>query len=186
MTRPAPTSIETVRISETLGAAEGEAVAAALADWTGRNGTRRLWSRDKTLWTGADEDRWLGWLDIADREARDLDRLTALARAAASYPDVVLIGMGGSSLGPDVIAQSFGPQPGRPRFHMLDSTDPDQIATLEGALDLARTLFIVSSKSGTTLEPNILKDYFFARVGAGAGKQFVAVTDPGSAMEREA
>jgi transaldolase / glucose-6-phosphate isomerase len=186
MTDPAETSTELIHVSETLGSAEAAAVTRAAADWTGRDGTTRLWSRDKGLWTGADEDKWLGWLDIVARERRDAASLDALARDAAGCRDVVLIGMGGSSLGPDVIAQSFGRQAARPRFQMIDSTDPDQIASLEASLDLARTLFIVSSKSGTTLEPNILKDYFFARAGAGAGKRFVAVTDPGSAMEREA
>ncbi len=175
-----------VRLSETLGAAERNALAAATKEWAARGDVRRLWARDKTLWTGADEDKWLGWLDIAARERADVAALEPLVRQAKNCTDVVLIGMGGSSLGPDVIAQSFERATGAPRFYMLDSTDPGQIATVERAIDLARTLFIVSSKSGTTLEPNILKDYFFARAGANAGKQFVAVTDPGSAMEKEA
>jgi transaldolase/glucose-6-phosphate isomerase len=174
------------RLTENLASAETKALAAALVDWTSHGNVRRLWARDKSLWTGADEDKWLGWLDIAARERRDVAALDPLVRHAKDCTDVVLIGMGGSSLGPDVIARSFGPIAGRPRFHMLDSTDPDQIATVERAIDIKRTLFIVSSKSGTTLEPNILKDYFFAKVGADAGKQFVAVTDPGSAMEKEA
>jgi transaldolase/glucose-6-phosphate isomerase len=184
MARNKPAS--TVRLSETLGPAEAHALASAEADWTARGNVARMWARDKTLWTGADEDKWLGWLDIVERERRDLAAFDALAREAANYHDVVLIGMGGSSLGPDVIAHSFGAVASGPRFHMLDSTDPDQIGRVEAAIDKARTLFIVSSKSGTTLEPNILKDYFFARVGPNAGRQFVAITDPGSAMEREA
>lgn len=174
------------RLSETLGTAERDALAAATKEWTAGGDIRRLWARDKALWTGADEDKWLGWLDIAARERADVATLEPLTRQAKNCADVVLIGMGGSSLGPDVIAHTFGRRDGWPRFHMLDSTDPGQIATVERAVDLARTLFIVSSKSGTTLEPNILKDYFFARVGADAGKQFAAVTDPGSAMETEA
>ena len=178
--------VRNVRLTGNLGPAETKAIDSALAGWAARGNVRRLWARDKTLWTGADEDKWLGWLDIVARERADVASLAPLTRQAKDCADVLLIGMGGSSLGPDVIAQSFRHHAGHPRFHMLDSTDPDQIATVERAIDVARTLFIVSSKSGTTLEPNILKDYFFARAGAEAAKQFVAVTDPGSAMEREA
>src|SRR6185312_14484177 len=145
----------------------------------------RLWAKDKSLWTNADEDKWLGWLDIVAREQRDLPSLEAFAQEVKSLSDVVLIGMGGSSLGSEVLAQSFGPQPGFPRFHALDSTSPDQIEALEAKLDLAKTLFIVASKSGSTLEPNILKDHFFARVNK-AGRQFAAITDPGYSMEKEA
>ena len=99
------------------------------------------------------------------------------------FTDVVLLGMGGSSLGPEVLARLSGQQSGWPRFHMLDSTDPAQIKAIEQAIDLGKTLFIVSSKSGSTLEPNIFMDYFFDRVGAVRGKEkagehFVAVTDP--------
>ena len=107
------------------------------------------------------------------------------------FTDVVLLGMGGSSLGPEVLGETFGRQTGWPRFHMLDSTDPAQIKAIERAVDLGKTLFIVSSKSGSTLEPNIFMDYFFDRVGAvrgkdKAGEHFVAVTDPGSSLERRA
>jgi transaldolase/glucose-6-phosphate isomerase len=102
-----------------------------------------------------------------------------------------LLGMGGSSLGPEVLACTFGRQAGWPRFHMLDSTDPVQIHAIEEAIDLDKTLFIVSSKSGSTLEPNIFMDYFFDRVSSvrgkhGAGEHFIAVTDPGSSLERHA
>jgi transaldolase/glucose-6-phosphate isomerase len=158
-------------------------VQAALDGW--RTKFPRLWAKDKSLWTNADEDKWLGWLDIVAREQRDLPSLEAFAQEVKSLSDVVLIGMGGSSLGSEVLAQSFGPQPGFPRFHALDSTSPDQIEALEAKLDLAKTLFIVASKSGSTLEPNILKDHFFARVNK-AGRQFAAITDPGSSMEKEA
>ena len=107
------------------------------------------------------------------------------------FTDVVLLGMGGSSLGPEVLGETFGRQAGWPRFHMLDSTDPAQIKAIERAIDLSKTLFIVSSKSGSTLEPNIFMDYFLDRVGAlrgkdNAGEHFVAVTDPGSSLERRA
>ena len=185
MARNRTDTTATVRLTENLGTAETRALAAAMAEWSVRDKVRRLWARDKSLWTGADEDNWLGWLDIAARERRDVAALEPVARHARNCSDVVLIGMGGSSLGPDVIAHGFGQGAGRPRFHMLDSTDPDQIATVERAIDIPRTLFIVSSKSGTTLEPNILEDYFFDRTGK-AGGQFVAVTDSGSAMEKKA
>ena len=99
--------------------------------------------------------------------------------------------MGGSSLGPEVLGETFGRQSGWPRFHMLDSTDPAQIKAIERAIDLGKTLFIVSSKSGSTLEPNIFLDYFLDRVVAvrgkdKAGEHFVAVTDPGSSLEQRA
>jgi transaldolase/glucose-6-phosphate isomerase len=163
---------------------DGDAdVRAALDAWRAK--FPKLWAKDKSLWTGADEDKWLGWLEIVAREQRDLPSLQSFAQDVKNLSDVVLIGMGGSSLGSEVLAQSFGRQTGFPRFYALDSTSPDQIATLEAKLDLSKTMFIVASKSGSTLEPNILKDYFFARVG-NAGGQFAAITDPGSSMEKEA
>jgi len=161
--------------------------------WRKEGRIRRLWAGDKILWTGIDEDKWLGWLNIVPEELADLDRLQSFADEIRKrgLTDLVLLGMGGSSLGPEVLAETFGPQSGWPRFHMLDSTDPAQIRAIEGAVDLGTTLFIVSSKSGSTLEPNIFLDYFFDRVGAvrgkeKAGEQFVAVTDPGSSLERRA
>jgi transaldolase / glucose-6-phosphate isomerase len=161
--------------------------------WRKDGRIRRLWAGDKTLWTGTDEDKWLGWLDIVEKELADVDRLQGFAEEIKKrgFTDVVLLGMGGSSLGPEVISESFGPQSGWPRFHMLDSTDPAQIMAIERAVDLSKTLFIVSSKSGSTLEPNIFMDYFLDRVGSVRGKgktgeHFVAVTDPGSSLERRA
>jgi transaldolase/glucose-6-phosphate isomerase len=151
--------------------------------------TRMLWAKDKALWTGADEDQWLGWLDIAGRELDDLARLREFAKSAHGLSDVVLLGMGGSSLGADVLAEVFGRRAGWPGLHVLDSTDPEQIASVARKLILATTLFVVSSKSGSTLEPNILKDYFFDLVkshGGETGKQFVAITDPGSSLEKTA
>jgi transaldolase/glucose-6-phosphate isomerase len=176
-----------ISVKTSLG--EGAAdVTAALGEW--RTRFPKLWAKDKSLWTGADEDKWLGWLDIVAREQRDLASLEAFAKAQRGRSHVVLIGMGGSSLGSEVLAQSFGHQSGWPQFHALDSTSPDQIGALEARLELERTLFIVASKSGSTLEPNILKDYFYARLaerlGDQAGSNFAAITDPGSAMEKEA
>lgn len=169
------------------------AIATETEAWRREGRIRRLWAGDKTLWTGADEDRWGGWLEIVGDELRDLNELDDFARTVreGGFTDVVLLGMGGSSLGPEVLGKTFGPQSGWPRFQILDSTDPAQIHAVEVAVDLANTLFIVSSKSGGTLEPNILLDYFLARVIAtlgkeGAGERFIAVTDPGSSLEGRA
>ena len=168
-------------------------VRSALKDWADGGKVGRLWARDPTLWTGRDEARWLGWLGIVDQA---LGRLDELRRAAedvrqASFSHVVLLGMGGSSLCPEVLKMTFGRIASWPELHVLDSTDPAQVRTLETTVDLARTLFIVASKSGTTLEPNIFKQYFFERakatVGAAqVGRRFVAITDPGSQMQRVA
>ena len=161
--------------------------------WRKEGRIRRLWAGDKSLWSGTDENKWLGWLNVADQELADIGRLQNFAADVRKrgFTDVVLLGMGGSSLGPEVLGETFGRQTGWPRFHMLDSTDPAQIRTIEQAIDLGKTLFIVSSKSGSTLEPNIFMDYFFDRVGAvrgkdKAGEHFIAVTDPGSPLERRA
>jgi transaldolase/glucose-6-phosphate isomerase len=161
--------------------------------WRKTGRIRALWAGDPALWTGTDEERWLGWLTIAALELRELEPLHAFAAHVRqrAFTDVVLLGMGGSSLGPEMLAETFGRQAGWPRFHMLDSTDPAQINTIEQAIDLSHTLFIVSSKSGGTLEPNIFLDYFFDRAatacGAGqAGGHFVAVTDPGSPLDDRA
>ena len=161
--------------------------------WRASGRIRRLWAGDASLWSSADEDKWLGWLDIVERELGDADRLIGFAAEVKQrgFTDIVLLGMGGSSLGPEVFGETFGRQSGWPRFHMLDSTDPAQIGAIEQAVDLGKTLFIVSSKSGSTLEPNIFMDYFLDRVGAVCGQDklgehFVAVTDPGSSLERRA
>ena len=107
------------------------------------------------------------------------------------FQHVVLLGMGGSSLGPEVLAETFGPQSGWPKFYMLDATDPAQIRTIRRAIDVAKTLFIVASKSGSTLEPNIFLSHYLARVNAAsgaekAGESLVAVTNPGSPLESTA
>jgi transaldolase/glucose-6-phosphate isomerase len=175
----------------------GTEMQAALAEemetWRRTGRVRRLWAGDATVWTGTDEDKWGGWLDIVQAELADLDRLTDFAKdvKAQGFTELVLLGMGGSSLGPEVLGQTFGPQAGWPRFHMLDSTDPAQIRAIDQAIDLDKTLFMVSSKSGGTLEPNIFLDYFHSRVVAACGKEkagehFVAVTDPGSSLEARA
>src|SRR5436305_1363892 len=154
---------------------------------------RRLWAGDTSLWTSTDEAQWLGWLNVVETELKDAGRLEAFAAEikSAGFSDAVLLGMGGSSLGPEVLAQSFGASSGFPRLHVLDSTDPAQIRHLESTIDLERTLFIVSSKSRSTLEPNIFKQYFWERAKAalgeaGAAERFIAVTDPGSSLEKMA
>jgi transaldolase/glucose-6-phosphate isomerase len=165
----------------------------AIVDWKENGKVRRLWQRDPSLWTGKDEGQWLGWLGITNGQLAHVQRFTRIAEAArgGGFSDILLLGMGGSSLGPEVIAKTFGKVPGFPQLHTLDSTDPGQIRALEERLDLGRTLFIVSSKSGSTLEPNILAQYFFDRVvrtvgQQEAGRRFVAITDPGSKLQHVA
>ena len=182
--------------TQTIDAGSPQAQAAFDAEmetWRQDGRIRRLWAGDKTLWTGADEDQWLGWLAVVEAELADIGVLQAFAAdvKARAFSDVVLLGMGGSSLGPEVLAETFGDQAGWPRFHMLDSTDPAQVQAIDDAIDLTRTLFIVSSKSGGTLEPNIFADHFMARVAGAigqdkAGERFVAVTDPGSSLDKRA
>jgi len=169
------------------------AVDNALADWHDTKKVQRLWSLDASLWTGSDENRWLGWLGVTDDQIADLDALKrfALDVKSGGFQHALLLGMGGSSLCPEVLRLTFGTVDGCPELHVLDSTDPAQIRTIERRLDLARTLFIVSSKSGGTLEPNIFKQYFYDRVRAlvgepEAGRRFVAITDPGSSMQHVA
>src|SRR4051794_3755243 len=176
-----------------LGASLSKAVEQNTEEWRASAKIRRLWQRDKSVWTGSDEDRWLGWLDSAATEKGKLTDYRDFAGwvKREGFTDAVVLGMGGSSLGPEVIAQTFGQQPGFPKLHVLDSTDPAQVRAMAGAVNIAKTLFIVSSKSGGTTEPNVMKDFFFAKVGAaiGAGKaggHFVAVTDPGSSLEKAA
>jgi len=166
-------------------------VDAAVGEWHESRKAQRLWAHDATLWTGADEDRWLGWLGIADGELAHVEQLEEIARdvKAAGFEHALLLGMGGSSLCPEMLALSFGSQEGFPELSVLDSTDPAQVRHAEQRVDLTNTLFIVSSKSGSTLEPNILEGYFLARVSEAvggreeAGRRFIAITDPGSKLE---
>ena len=132
----------------------------------------RIWAHDATVWTGREEAQWLGWLDEPERMLERSDELVAFA-AEADFGDVVLLGMGGSSLAPLVLSRAFAAE----RFHVLDTTHPAAVRRLEHSLDLERTLFVVSSKSGTTTETRCHFDYFRARGGT-----FVAVTDPGSPL----
>jgi transaldolase/glucose-6-phosphate isomerase len=169
------------------------AVASSLDDWKQNNKVARLWQKDASLWTGADEGNWLGWLTIAEEQLARLDALKRIAEDVkkARFKHALLLGMGGSSLCPEVLRMTFGKIKGFPELHVLDSTDPAQIRAIEAKVDLKSTICIVSSKSGSTLEPNIYKQYFFERVKAKvgekeAGNRFIAITDPGSKMQQVA
>jgi len=167
-----------------------EEVARVVDDWETRGKVGRLWAGDSSLWTGADEGQWLGWLHILDQQRNnsELDAISTVALGGA-FDDVLVLGMGGSSLCPEVLGLSFGRLSEAPRLHVLDSTDPAQIRSCAERLAVTRTLFIASSKSGTTLESNILLRFFLDRVSRSAasetaGHYFLAVTDPGSELER--
>jgi transaldolase/glucose-6-phosphate isomerase len=137
----------------------------------------RLWARDATLWTGRDEAKWLGWLDEPGRMLERAGELEEFAAQTADYRDVVLLGMGGSSLAPEVMRRTFGDG----RLQVLDTTHPGAIRRLSETVDLKRALFLVASKSGTTLETRCQLDFFWERVGR--PDSFVAITDPGSELE---
>ncbi|MGJ4886049.1 bifunctional transaldolase/phosoglucose isomerase [Bradyrhizobium sp. HKCCYLRH1065] len=166
-------------------------VASATEDWRKDARIRRLWHKDATVWTGHDEHKWLGWLTSAEKaDIGDYEDYAQRVKGQ-KFSDAVVLGMGGSSLGPEVLAETFPRRAGFPRLHVLDSTDPAQVRAMEKAIDITRTVFIVSSKSGGTTEPNAMKDYFFARVSEAigpkkAGHRFIAVTDPGSSLEKAA
>ena len=140
----------------------------------------RIWAYDASLWTDSGEDRWLGWLDVVTRVQPHVDELNAFAESATDqFDDCVLLGMGGSSLAPEVLRRTFKVE----SFHVLDTTHPEAIRRLERSLDLERTLFLVSSKSGSTIETRSHLEYFWERTG-GSGPQFAAITDPGSELEQ--
>ncbi|MGI8749555.1 MAG: glucose-6-phosphate isomerase [Thermoleophilaceae bacterium] len=161
-----------------------EAVAARLEAADDQGVVSRIWEHDETLWGGPGPEigNRLGWLDIADRQLETADDLVAFADLARQegFTHAALLGMGGSSLGPEVIRRSYGDQ-GALKLHVLDSTHPDAVRALEAAIDLERTIFIVSSKSGGTLETLSHMRHFYGLSG-GNGSQFVAVTDPGSGL----
>jgi len=170
-----------------------DAVAASLNDWKTNNKVARLWQKDASLWSGTDESNWLGWLTITEEQLAHIDSLKQIAEdiKKARFKHALLLGMGGSSLCPEVLRLTFGKIKGFPELHVLDSTDPAQIRAIEAKVDLKSTICIVSSKSGSTLEPNIYKQYFFDRVKAKVGEKevgnrFIAITDPGSKMQQVA
>jgi len=169
------------------------AVASSLEEWKKSNKVARLWQKDASLWSGTDESNWLGWLTITEEQLAHIDALKQIAEdlKKARFKHALLLGMGGSSLCPEVLCMTFGKIKGFPELHVLDSTDPAQIKAIEAKVDLKSTICIVSSKSGSTLEPNIYKQYFFDRVKAKvgekeAGNRFIAITDPGSKMQQVA
>ena len=181
------------RLKMSLPESLATTVKATIADWQSRGNMQRLWQRDAALWTGTDEDKWLGWLDIVDEQLAQHDQLQKVAKEVQNrgFQHVALLGMGGSSLCPEVLRMTFGRITHFPTLHVLDSTDPSQVKAFEHQFDIPKTLFIVSSKSGSTLEPNIFKQYFFERtkqaVGAvKVGSHFMAITDPGSKMQQVA
>jgi len=156
---------------------------------------RRLWAKDPTLWhTDPAHQKIirnaLGWLHITEQQVHHLPRIKGLAESvrAAGFKHALLLGMGGSSLCPEVFRMTFGVVPGYPELHVLDSTVPAQVRSFEKRVDLAKTLCIVASKSGTTTEPLVFCRYFFERMrqvkGDRAGENFIAITDPGSLLEK--
>jgi glucose-6-phosphate isomerase len=169
-----------------------QAVEATLDDWQAAGKIGKLWAGDASLWTNSYENKWVGWLSIVAEQQSNIRRFTNFAAEVqdAKFSHVLLLGMGGSSLCPEVMRESFGKLDGFPELHVLDSTDPAQVKTIENSIDLTKTLFFVSSKSGSTLEPNIFKQYFFERasqvVGDDVGNRFIAITDPGSKLRQAA
>lgn len=168
----------------------GNDVQATLKELDAQKINTRIWEHDATIWKDQPavvakiQDR-LGWLDVL--ETIDRERLKTLQEATrgADVAALVLLGMGGSSLAPEVLSKTFGTQPGFPPLVMLDTTDPAQIQSVEQSVDLKRSVFIVSSKSGGTIETSSLAHYFFEKAGRN-GAQFIAITDPGSSLEAEA
>jgi len=179
----------TVTVDIRPGAA-GPAVDRRLAAWSATGAGRRIWDRDPTLWLDPPRDEItnrLGWLDLPARDEHELRRIEGLATAARTenVEDVVLLGMGGSSLAPEVYASVFGSAPGHPRLTVLDSTHPAAVAAVADTIEPARTLFIVASKSGTTLETLSFFRLMWSRASAVVdepGERFVAITDPGSSL----
>ncbi len=161
----------------------------ALRAWSKKDNTARLWRGDATLWSGADEGDWLGWLTIAPQMREQVADLRAFAQQVRhrGIRDILLMGMGGSSLCSEVLAMTFARRKGWPMLHVLDSTVPAQVRRFADTIHLETTLCIVSSKSGTTTEPHAFCEFFWAKmqkaVGDAAGQHFVAITDPGSALE---
>ncbi|HEX5426075.1 MAG TPA: bifunctional transaldolase/phosoglucose isomerase, partial [Candidatus Acidoferrales bacterium] len=186
---PAPVENLTYKLPDELM----PAVKATLDDWKTNDKVKRLWARDASLWTNTDESKWLGWLGITEEQLACREQFQKIAEdiRKAGFTHALLLGMGGSSLCVEVLEKTFGEAEGHPQMHVLDSTDPAQIRAIESQIDIGKTVFIVSSKSGSTLEPNIFKQYFFDRVknaagAAEAGKRFIAITDPGSHMQKVA
>ncbi len=165
-------------------------VQGTLAEWAAGDKMARLWKGESAIWSGRDEDRWVGWLRLVEQQQARREEFGRVAEDArlAGFAHVVVLGMGGSSLCPDVFARTFGRVAGHPELLVLDSTVPAQVRAVESRIDLRSTLFIVASKSGTTVEPSVLLAHFLDRarslLGNGAGSRFVAITDPGTELEK--
>lgn len=174
--------------------AEADAVEEALAELRRARFSARLWQKDASLWKSDKEHQKiiknsLGWLTAPEASAAGLSAVRAFVSEIKEegFQRVVVLGMGGSSLACEVFRRCFTAAPGHPRLEVLDSTNPGEVADLDKRLPLDKTLFIVSSKSGGTIEPNCMLAYFWEKVlkskGASAGRQFVAITDPGTSLE---
>ncbi|MBL9090423.1 MAG: bifunctional transaldolase/phosoglucose isomerase [Planctomycetaceae bacterium] len=182
------------RQTMSLGSHDAELQKLAAA-WDSAENVAKLWNRDASLFSNADEAKWMAWLDIVDKQLADTTPLVKAAADAAHGNDgkpfayCVVLGMGGSSLCPEVMARTFGRKEGAPELLVLDSTVPAQVKKLDALVPTAGAMFIVASKSGGTIEPNSFKQHFFDRTTqslglGGAGKHFVAITDPGTKMEQ--
>lgn len=159
--------------------------------------TRKIWRKDAALWKSEEAHQKiirnsLGWVTVIEQVSAAAEELAAFSARIRNdgFRHVMLLGMGGSSLCPEVFRRTFGKTPGFPELHVLDSTDPATVAAFEAKIDLAKTLFIVASKSGSTVEPLMFYRYFFDRVrqikGDKAGENFITITDPGTKMEQYA
>ncbi|MCI4323515.1 MAG: bifunctional transaldolase/phosoglucose isomerase [Thermoplasmata archaeon] len=179
------------RQSASLGSSTA-AVATRLADWQSAHFGERFWRADPTLWPeapAADVTDRMGWLLLPELMRQEIPRLTEFAEAvrAEGIRSVVLLGMGGSSLAPEVFRGILGSRPGFPELLVLDSTHPQAVSNVRQRIDPRHTLFVVSSKSGTTIEPLSFCHYFWEEVRASGnppGPQFMAVTDPGTPLEK--
>jgi transaldolase/glucose-6-phosphate isomerase len=165
------------------------AVKKNLEDWRVNGKIRRLWAGDNSIWSGQDEKDWLGWLHIVDGQREHSEHFEQVVEdiKSSGFKYALLLGMGGSSLAPEVWKKTFGNVAGFPELHVLDSTVPAQVKTFANKIDPKQTIFIVSSKSGGTIEPNVFKHFFMEKVkqavGADqAGSRFIAITDPKTKM----
>jgi transaldolase/glucose-6-phosphate isomerase len=179
------------RPSQSLPKEISAQVDGVIDEWRATGKVERIWAHDASIWTSSHEDSWLGWLNLSLDQSSQNNQFADLIGQVLleGFTDAVVLGMGGSSLCPDVLAGTFPARVGFPRLHVLDSTDPQQVQSMKDRVDLAHTLFFVSSKSGTTLEPNIFAAYFFERmveiVGPEkAGSHFIAITDPDSPLQK--